>query len=111
MKKQTGIIAGLLALLAQAGAVFGAEEAAVRPVFTLEECLALGLEQAASARNAERDEQIAGTRINQVRAQVLPELKAKGGYTRLDEAAAFEFDGERVAMGLEDNYSVRSGRR
>ncbi len=106
MKKQTGIIAGLLALLAQAGAVFGAEEAAVRPVFTLEECLALGLEQAASARNADRDEQIAGTRINQVRAQVLPELKAKGGYTRLDEAAAFEFDGERVAMGLEDNYSA-----
>lgn len=41
-----------------------------------------------------------------MRAQVLPELKAKGGYTRLDEAAAFEIDGERFEMGLEDNYSA-----
>ena len=107
MNKQTGIIAGLLlALLAQAGAAFGADEAAVLPAFTLEECIGIGLKQAASARNADRDEQIAGTRINQVRAQVLPELKAKGGYTRLDEAAAFEFDGESVAMGLEDNYTA-----
>ncbi len=53
-----------------------------------------------------RDEQIAGTRIGQVRAQVLPELKARGGYTRLDEAAAFDFDGARYEMGREDNYSA-----
>lgn len=102
------IIVGIVGIgwMAWAGGAFGAEEAPARPVFTLPECIDLGLKQAAAARNADRDEQIAGTRIGQVRAQVLPELKAKGGYTRLDEAAAFEFDGERFEMGLEDNYSA-----
>lgn len=102
------IIVGIVGIgwMAWAGGARGAEEAPVRPVFTLPECIELGLKQAAAARNADRDEQIAGTRIGQVRAQVLPELKAKGGYTRLDEAAAFEFDGERFEMGLEDNYSA-----
>ena len=102
------IIVGIVGIgwMAWAGGAFGAEEAPARPVFTLPECIELGLKQAAAARNADRDEQIAGTRIGQVRAQVLPELKAKGGYTRLDEAAAFEFDGERFEMGLEDNYSA-----
>ncbi|NCA82529.1 MAG: TolC family protein [Opitutae bacterium] len=102
------IIVGIVGLgwMAWAGGASGAEEAPARPVFTLRECIDLGLKQAAAARNADRDEQIAGTRIGQVRAQVLPELKAKGGYTRLDEAAAFEFDGARVEMGLEDNYSA-----
>ena len=83
-----------------------AEEAPAKPVFTVRECIDLGLRQAAAARNAARDEQIAGTRIGQVRAQVLPQLKATGGYTRLDEVAAFEFDGERYEMGREDNYSA-----
>ena len=102
------IIVGIVGIgwMAWAGGASGAEEAPARPVFTLPECIELGLKQAAAARNADRDEQIAWTRIGQVRAQVLPELKAKGGYTRLDEAAAFEFDGERFEMGLEDNYSA-----
>lgn len=91
---------------AWSGLSLAGEAAPERPTYTLPECLEAGLRQAAAARNADRDEQIAGTRIGQVRAQVLPELKAKGGYTRLDEAAAFEFDGARVAMGLEDNYSA-----
>ena len=77
-----------------------------RPAFTLAECLELGLEQAAAARNAERDAQIAGARIGQVRAQVLPELTAKGSYTRLDEVAAFEFDGASYEMGRADNYAA-----
>lgn len=92
--------------MAWASGASGALAAQVKPVFTLEECIALGLQQAASARNAQRDEQIAGMRIGQVRAQVLPQLKAKGGYTRLDEAAASEVDGEMVEMGREDNYSA-----
>ncbi len=89
-----------------AGSFAQAEAEESKPSFTLEECIAIGLQQAASARNAARDEQIAGTRIGQVRAQLLPQLKAKGGYTRLDEVTAFEFDGERYEMGREDNYSA-----
>ena len=89
-----------------AGAVAGAEPAEAPPAFTLDECIELARKQAAAALNARRDEQIAGTRIGQVRAQVLPELKAKGSYTRLDEVAAFEFDGDRYEMGREDNYAA-----
>ena len=89
-----------------AGAVSGAEQPASRPVFTLPECIALGLKQAAAARNALRDEQIAGARIDQVRAQVLPHFGAQGNYTRLDEMPAFEFDGERYEMGREDTFAA-----
>ena len=89
-----------------AGPAGAAETQEIRPVFTLSECLALGLRQAAAARNALRDEQIAGTRIGQVRAQVLPHLGAQGRYTRMDEVPAFEFDGERYEMGREDNLAA-----
>ena len=96
---------GLLGFCA-AGTAVCAADAGSRPSFTLEECIGLGLRQAAAARNAQRDEEIAGTRIGQVRAQALPQLDAKGGYTRMDEVAAFEFDGESYEMGREDNYSA-----
>jgi len=76
------------------------------PVFTLEECIALGLEQAVAAINAQRDEQIAGKRIGQVRSQLLPQLSADGSYTRLDDVPAFDFGGEIVEMGREDNYAA-----
>lgn len=91
---------------AGAGGVSAAEEAVSRPAYTLAECLVLGLKQAAAARNALRDEQIAGTRIGQVRAQVWPQLRAKGTYTRLDEVSAFNLGEERLAMGREDNYAA-----
>ena len=99
-------VVGMAVLGWAAGGARAAEEVPARPAFTLAECVELGLRQAAAARNARRDEEIAGTRIGQVRAQVLPELKAKGRYTRLDEVAAFEFDGERYAMGREDNWAA-----
>ena len=99
-------VVGMAVLGWAAGGARAAEEVPARPAFTLAECVELGLRQAAAARNARRDEEIAGTRIGQVRAQVLPELKAKGSYTRLDEVAAFEFDGERYAMGREDNWAA-----
>lgn len=89
-----------------AGPAGAAETREIRPAYTLAECLELGLRQAAAARNALRDEQIAGTRIGQVRAQVLPHLGAQGSYTRMDEVPAFEFDGERYEMGREDNLAA-----
>ena len=76
------------------------------PVYTLEECVEMGLREAAAARNAERDARIAVTRIGQVRAQLLPDLKAKGGYTRLDEVPEYESDGEMEPTGREDNYAA-----
>ncbi len=92
--------------MACAGFALATNEAPTKPVFALQDCIELGLKQAASARNALRDEQIAGMRIGQVRAQILPQVKAEGGYTRLDEAAAMEDDGEWILMGREDNYSA-----
>jgi len=89
-----------------AGAAAGAEPTDAPPAFTLEECIDLARRQAAAALNARRDEQIAGARIGQVRAQALPELTAKGSYTRLDEVAAFEFDGQSFEMGREDNWAA-----
>ena len=89
---------------ALAGTLFAAEPSG-RPVYTLQECIELGLEQAAPARNAARDELISQAKIGQVRAQLLPQLKARGSYKRLDEASAFEFGGESYPMGLEDNYA------
>ena len=83
----------------------GAGEPPSVPTFTLSDTIAVGLKQSAPALNALRDEQIAGTRIGQVRAQVLPQLKAKGSYTRLNEVQGFEFDGQTYEMGREDNYA------
>lgn len=86
-----------------------ADGAASKPVFTLSECLVLGLKQAAAARNSLRDEQIAGERIGQVRAQVLPQFGAKASYTRLDEVPVMEYDGDRYEMGREDNLAAGVG--
>ena len=41
-----------------------------------------------------------------MRAQLLPDLKAKGGYTRLDEVPEYESDGEMEPTGREDNYAA-----
>ncbi len=91
------------------GAVCRSEsEPRVRQVYTLDECIEIGLQQAAVARNALRDEQIAGRRIGQVRAQLLPQVSGKGSYTRLDSVPEFEFDGERFVMGREDNYAAKA---
>lgn len=101
---QTVISCVVAGWLVWTGWARGADESPDIPVVTLRDCLDLGLTQAASARNAYRDEQIAGTRIHQTRAQILPQLKASGSYTRLDEVASIEFDGEVYPMGLEDNW-------
>ena len=95
-----------IGLLAALSLVREAGAASDVPVYTLEECVEMGLREAAAARNAERDARIAVTRIGQVRAQLLPDLKAKGGYTRLDEVPEYESDGEMEPTGREDNYAA-----
>ena len=74
--------------------------------YTLEECIAMGVERASSLLNAERDEKIAAARVRQTRAQIYPEFSAEGSYTRRDELSSFDFGGTRVEMGELDNYSV-----
>ncbi len=100
------IFIGLACAWIGAGGGVWAEAPSVPMVLTLQDSLETGLRQAAAARNARRDEEIAGRRINQVRAQILPQVKASGRYTRLDEVTAFEFDGDRYEMGREDNYTA-----
>ncbi len=95
-----------IGLLAAVAAAWGEDVASDVPVYTLEDCVAMGLREAAAARNAERDAQIAAARIGQVRAQLLPDLKARGGYTRLEEVPEYESDGEMVQTGREDNYAA-----
>ena len=88
------------------GAFGGEAGISARPAYTLDECVGLALERAASARNARRDEEIAGRRIGQVRAQVLPQVRATGRYVRLGEVPVAESDGDRFETGREDNWSA-----
>ncbi len=76
------------------------------PVYTLEDCLAIGLQRAEQLQNAFRDEQIAATRIGELRAQILPQLSASAGYTRLDRVDDIEFGGQSVELGSQDNLSA-----
>ncbi len=76
------------------------------PVYTLEECLAIGLQRAEPLQNAYRDEQIATKRIGEIRAQIFPQLSVSAGYTRLDSVDTVEFGGQSIEMGSEDNLSA-----
>ncbi len=76
------------------------------PVYTLEECLKMGLQHAGHLQNAFRDEQIAETTIGQIRAQILPQLSATAMYSRLDPQKPVEFGDQSLTIGSEDNYSA-----
>jgi outer membrane protein len=71
--------------------------------YSFDDCLRIGLERAATLRNARRDESIADAQISQVRSQVIPQANLDASYTRLGEAPE-SFEGE--AAGLRDNYAV-----
>lgn len=74
------------------------------PVYTLEDCIRIGLERSTPLANARRGERIADARIRQVRAQVWPQLDVNGTYTRLDEAPVL--DEESGLEGRADNYEA-----
>lgn len=103
------IWAGLLcagALLAQSS--FAAHPVTNAPsvaLYSLDDCIRIGLERSSSALNARRDEEIAEARIMQSRAEVLPGLTAAAGYTRLDQVSSFDMNGSVIPMGMLDNYS------
>lgn len=95
----------LALLLAVSAEAFAADEPDVLDL-SLEDCIRIGLDRSIRMANARRDEQIAGARIRQVRAQALPELKARGSYTRLDEVESFDMGQGPIEMGKLDNYAV-----
>ncbi|MEI6972504.1 MAG: TolC family protein, partial [bacterium] len=94
----------LFALLPACIAVGAATNTPAR--FTLDDCIRTGLKRSAVATNARRDKEIARATVSQARSQVLPQLTADGGYTRLDEIQSMDIGGQMVEMGTLDNYSV-----
>ncbi|OQA27916.1 MAG: outer membrane channel protein [Verrucomicrobia bacterium ADurb.Bin345] len=95
------VMAAILAVCAAGSA--GSEDVLE---LTLEDCVRIGLDRSVRMANARRDEQIAGSRIRQVRAQVLPELKVRGSYTRLDEVESFDMGQGPIELGKLDNYAA-----
>ncbi len=83
-----------------------ARSPAAQRVYSLEDCLRIGLERAAPIVNAHREEARAETQIGQVRARILPDLRARGEYRRADEVSRIEFGGASMPMGRLDNYSA-----
>ncbi len=77
-----------------------------RPEYTLDDCIAIGLQRAERLQNALRDERIAAATIGEIRAQILPQVAASAGYTRLDRVDRFELAGQTVEFGSEDNLSA-----
>ncbi|AKJ64036.1 TolC family protein [Kiritimatiella glycovorans] len=94
--KRLGVIAVLLATAYTARA---ADTHA--PVYTLEECIDLGLEQAIRMRNARRDVEIAEAGITEARAAALPQASLSAQYERLDEATLAGRENRTVSGRLE----------
>lgn len=76
------------------------------PRFTLDDCLDIGLRKATPQAIAALDERIAAASIEQVRAQVLPQLAATGAYTRLDELTRFDTPDGTFELGRLDNFNA-----
>lgn len=73
------------------------------PVYTLAECINIGLERAVPLANARRDEEISRQKIVQARSEALPQLSLESLYTRTAEPIIYseEFDNSRA-----DNLSA-----
>lgn len=77
--------------------------------YTLSDCLKKGRERAARTANARRLEVSAGASVREARAEALPHLDLKGGYTRIDEVSTFAIGEGPIQIGSEDNYVVSAG--
>ncbi|MDZ4200190.1 MAG: TolC family protein, partial [Kiritimatiellia bacterium] len=97
---------GILAAVPALVAVCCMAESEPASPLTLDDCIRIGLERNTSLSNVLIDEQIAETRIRQIRAQILPHVTARGGLTRIDEVETFEFNGLSFAAGRETSYSA-----
>jgi len=89
--------------------VFGSSAGEAENVYTLNDCIRIGLERNESVANARRDKAIAVARIGQARSAALPQLSLSATYTRLDELQTIEFGDEEMKLGTLDNYSANLG--
>jgi len=92
------LIFGLLLLVALSGRG--------EPVYTLNDCIRIGLERAVPVQNAERDRRIAKARIKQARSQGLPQITLLADYTYNDGESIFFTAGESLHESLRDSYSA-----
>jgi outer membrane protein TolC len=94
------------ALAAANGQTNGTAEATTVPAYTLEDCIAIGLERSIPLANARRDQAIAEEDIRAARSEALPSIDVDASYTRLDEVPSISFGDFEQDFGREDNYSA-----
>lgn len=80
--------------------------AAETNLYTLADCIRIGLSRSAAARNAQRDRLISETLVTQARSEALPNVSASGNYTRLDEVEDVSVGDDSYQAGSLDNYSA-----
>ena len=103
-KLLSATLCGAGLLVAVMTGLAGEPASAPQGAYTLDQCLEIGLRRSSAMLKAGEDVRIAEARIRQVRAQALPHLSARGGYTRLGDIPVFDFLEDRVEMGRLDNY-------
>ena len=92
---------GLVAMVAFA------DEGSPQPMYTLSDCVRIGLAESGAARNARLDQTIAHARLRQAYGLALPAVSMSAAYTRLDELQEIDFgDGISQELGNIDNYDV-----
>ncbi len=83
------------------------------PVYTLEDCIQIGLERAVSVRNAGRERDMADARVMQARAEGLPQAALSAAYTRSDGSsfAGAEAQADSYSAGATLSQTLYSGGR
>jgi len=109
MRRLVVAVAAVALLRRAPGAGAATETNASAAVYTLEDCIRIGLERSGTAANARRDESIALALIEQTRSEALPHAQLRAGYTRLDELEEIAFEDQPVEVGTLDNYSAGAG--
>ncbi len=100
-------VASVLAILLLADVTsFGADDGRSPAVYTLKDCVQIGLSESGPARNAQLDQKIAYTQLRQAYGLALPALSVGATYTRLDELQEIDFGGDPQTLGNIDNYDV-----
>jgi outer membrane protein len=97
-----------LALLVACFATAGAQE----KMLTIEESLALGIENSRMLHSSQMKSAYAGAKANEVRAMLYPSMKLSGSYQRLSEVPEFKIPLPGISMSIfpyiPNAYNVRA---
>lgn len=103
MKAVTVLAGGwMAATLAAAGAATTGEVLRL----TVDDAVRMGVERAVPVQNARRDTSAADARVGETRAIVLPDVKARGGWTHQGELQTVDLGEGEFALGRQDTYSA-----